>query len=309
MSVADAEKLMKDALKHENNKTFMIKASPEWDLAAQCYQQAAQIFRSPPVKAFPRAVDAFEKAAHAHLKNKSPYNAGVCYDNAGNTLRDNGGMDQCGALYKQASQYYHESDNIEKAAESCIKAAKATTDTDPDGSIKLFIEAIELYEGADKHIFIADTWRSCLSLMLKNQKMDSAIQLLEKMQRIFVKLEQTEYLRKAQLSVIILKLSKGDPVAASAAREDYEESEFSFTKEGDAASHLIEAFEEGDVDRVSELVKTQIFTLLENQVARAAAKLPAVCKDVAGDMTGASQAAPASAAAAAAGGDDDDDLC
>eukprot|EP00285_Hemiselmis_virescens_P015478 CAMPEP_0173393024 /NCGR_PEP_ID=MMETSP1356-20130122/21867_1 /TAXON_ID=77927 ORGANISM="Hemiselmis virescens, Strain PCC157" /NCGR_SAMPLE_ID=MMETSP1356 /ASSEMBLY_ACC=CAM_ASM_000847 /LENGTH=295 /DNA_ID=CAMNT_0014350973 /DNA_START=268 /DNA_END=1152 /DNA_ORIENTATION=+ len=290
MSLADAEKLMKEALKFENNKTFMIKASPEWDLAAQSYQKAAQIFRSPPIKAFDRAVDAFCKAANAHVMNKSSYNAGICFENAGNTWRDNGGLDKCGPLYMQASQHFLDSDNVEKAAEACIKSAKASTETNPDGSIKLFLQAIDLYEGADKHIFIADTWRNCLSLMLKNGKTDSGIQLLEKMQRIFTKLEQIEYLRKAQLSVIVLKLSKGDSVAACEARDSYEDSEFTFSKEGDAACALIEAFEEGDIDKVGELIKTQIFTLLENQVGRAAARLPAVCKEVAGDMTGASTA-------------------
>ena len=40
----------------------------------------------------------------------------------------------------------------------------------------------------------------------RNGKHDSAIQLLERMQRNFVKLDQMEYLRKAQLSVIVLKV-------------------------------------------------------------------------------------------------------
>lgn len=53
-------------------------------------------------------------------------------------------------------------------------------------------------------------------------------------------------------------MSKGDAVAATQARDEYEETEFSFSKEGDAASSLIEAFDDGDVEKVQELVKTQV---------------------------------------------------
>ena len=70
-------------------------------------------------------------------------------------------------MYARAAQFFRDGGNPEKAAETCIKAAKAMTDTDSDGAIKLFIEAIEIYEGEEKHIFIADTWRNCLALMLK----------------------------------------------------------------------------------------------------------------------------------------------
>jgi hypothetical protein len=159
-----------------------------------------------------------------------------------------------------------------------------------------------------------------------------------------------------------MQLSKGDAVAATQARDEYEETEFSFSKEGDAASSLIEAFDDGDVEKVQELVKTQVcappslaacccrptpekhqksrksvppanppsvletasflfdggdettqvFTLLENSVARIAAKLPDVCQQVGGDMTGASKGGGRGGGAeTAAGGDEeeDDDLC
>lgn len=105
----------------------------------------------------------------------------------------------------------------------------------------------------------------------------------------------------------MVQLSKGDSVAAGRARDTYEESEFSFSKEGDAANSLIEAFDQGDVEKVKELTKTQNFTLLENQVARVAAKLADVCKETAGDMTGAR-----TKGGGGGGGDDedeDDDLC
>lgn len=41
------------------------------------------------------------------------------------------------------------------------------TDSDSDGAIKLFIEAIDIYESEEKHIYIADTWRNCLAIMLR----------------------------------------------------------------------------------------------------------------------------------------------
>jgi hypothetical protein len=58
---------------------------------------------------------------------------------------------------------------------------------------------------------------------------------------------------------------------------------------------------------------TQVFTLLENSVARIAAKLPDVCQQVGGDMTGASKGGGGGGGAANAAGSDEeeeeDDLC
>jgi hypothetical protein len=167
---------------------------------------------------------------------------------------------------------------------------------DPDRAVAAYLDAITIFEDEEKHIFISDAWRACLSLMLRNSKTDEAIALLLRMCSTFALLKQPEYLRKAQLSVVVLQLSQADTVAASAALEAF--GEFQMHQEGEAAYDLIQAFEAGDEDSVQRLTSTQTFTLLENQVARLAVRLKDACREAAADLTGASARNPATVAQA-----------
>mmetsp|Transcript_31275 Transcript_31275/g.100325 ORF Transcript_31275/g.100325 Transcript_31275/m.100325 type:complete len:241 (-) Transcript_31275:569-1291(-) len=206
-------------------------------------------------------------------------------ENAANILRDLKENSTSCDRYKKASAIYREAGNAEKAAESLMKAAKAIAEDDVDNAIKLYLESMSIYEDEEKHIFIGDSWRACLGLMMRHRKVDDAIQLLKRMIHNFEILDQTDYMYKAQLSVVVLLLSKGDMVAASSARDSF--GDFMMTREGQAASDLIQAFEDGDSAAVESMTKTQTFTLLENQIARAASNLKNVCEQCASDMTGA----------------------
>mmetsp|Transcript_39176 Transcript_39176/g.79063 ORF Transcript_39176/g.79063 Transcript_39176/m.79063 type:complete len:205 (-) Transcript_39176:48-662(-) len=177
-------------------------------------------------------------------------------------------------------------------------------DDDVDLAIKHYRRSIELYaEDEQQAIFIGDTWRQCLNLMVKHDKKEDALSFLDTMFPIFEMLGQAEYLHKAQLSAVILHLAKGDSVAAANARDSFRE--FAMSDEGEAASDLIDAFEEGNEEAIRGLVTTQTFTLLENQVGRLASKLPEICTECASDMTGARSNTRKVAPAVKADSDDD----
>jgi len=283
---ARAEELLKEAEKHMGKKAFfgLMKSKPNYEGAADAFQQAAALLRSPAVKDPIRAVKAFEDAAAAHRNAGSLGFAAACLEDAGNVLRDQKQVQKASIKYLEASEVHKSAGNFEKAADSLLKAAKVSADEEPDNAITAYLDAITILEDEEKHIFISDAWRACLSLMLRNNKVDEAITFLLRMCPTFVSLKQPEYLRKAQLSVIVLQLSQADTVAASCSLEGF--GEFQIHQEGEAAADLIEAFENGDEDGVKKLTSTQSFTLLENQVGRVAHRLKDVCREAASDLTG-----------------------
>eukprot|EP00286_Rhodomonas_abbreviata_P005264 CAMPEP_0181330694 /NCGR_PEP_ID=MMETSP1101-20121128/24059_1 /TAXON_ID=46948 /ORGANISM="Rhodomonas abbreviata, Strain Caron Lab Isolate" /LENGTH=341 /DNA_ID=CAMNT_0023440013 /DNA_START=125 /DNA_END=1150 /DNA_ORIENTATION=- len=284
-SDAEARELLKEAEKAVNKKNMFFKKSPDWEKAAQCYQKAGEMFRAPPVKAMPDAVAAFEKAAAAHASNQAHFYAAQMMENAGNILRDLKNPLAAGQHYEKASSHFLDAGKADKGAELLIKAGKAVAEEDVTVAVKRYRRGMKLYEEDDQHIFIGDTWRHCLALLLKNDRKEEAVGLLTDMFDTFERLDQADYLHKAQLSVIILHLSRGDSVAAAAARDSF--ADFVMCEEGGAACDLIDAFEDGNDERVTELVAKQVFTLLDNQVARVASKLPAACIEAASDLTGA----------------------
>lgn len=317
MADAEAIALVKDAEKAEHKKNMFFQKSPDWEKAADCYQRAAQIYRSPAVKKTDAAVYAFDKASACHAQCGAKFFAGVALENAANVLRDAKSQKQAAAKFVEASQMYLLGENVEKCAESLIKAAKAQVEVDADAAIQNYLDVITLYEENEKHIYIADTWRAVLGLLLRQERHADAVQLLLRMFPTFRLLGQEDYLYKAQLSMIVVQLATGDTAAANSSIDKFEG--LVDCPEGRAAMELVEKFEEGDFERVAELTKEQTFTLLENQVARTARSLSEKCKEIAGDMTGAFESAPRpvmddyvphkpSTAAQQATADDDDDM-
>ena len=199
MSEAEATKLVREAEQAEAKKNVFFQPRPDWEKAADCYQKAALILRSPALKKTDAAVCAFDKASVAHAKCGAKFFAGVALENAANVLRDARCLSAAAAKYAQASEMFLLGDNIEKGSEALIKAAKASAEEQPDFAIQYYLDVIAIFEESDKHVYISDTWRSALGLMLRRGRLEDAAKLLQRMCPTFARLEQADYLYKAQL--------------------------------------------------------------------------------------------------------------
>ena len=199
MSEAEATKLVREAEQAEAKKNVFFQPRPDWEKAADCYQKAALILRSPALKKTDAAVCAFDKASVAHAKCGAKFFAGVALENAANVLRDARCLSAAAAKYAQASEMFLLGDNIEKGSEALIKAAKVSAEEQPDFAIQYYLDVIAIFEESDKHVYISDTWRSALGLMLRRGRLEDAAKLLQRMFPTFARLEQADYLYKAQL--------------------------------------------------------------------------------------------------------------
>ena len=199
MSEAEATKLVREAEQAEAKKNVFFQPRPDWEKAADCYQKAALILRSPALKKTDAAVCAFDKASVAHAKCGAKFFAGVALENAANVLRDARCLSAAAAKYAQASEMFLLGDNIEKGSEVLIKAAKVSAEEQPDFAIQYYLDVIAIFEESDKHVYISDTWRSALGLMLRRGRLEDAAKLLQRMCPTFARLEQADYLYKAQL--------------------------------------------------------------------------------------------------------------
>ena len=199
MSEAEATKLVREAEQAEAKKNVFFQPRPDWEKAADCYQKAALILRSPALKKTDAAVCAFDKASVAHAKCGAKFFAGVALENAANVLRDARCLSAAAAKYAQASEMFLLGDNIEKGSEALIKAAKVSAEEQPDFAIQYYLDVIAIFEESDKHVYISDTWRSALGLMLRRGRLEDAAKLLQRMCPTFARLEQADYLYKAQL--------------------------------------------------------------------------------------------------------------
>lgn len=178
-------------------------------------------------------------------------------------------------LFNNASQMYQENGQAEKAAEVLGKAATSMADKDPAAAVGLYKQAIDLYLGAEKEIYSNDLFRKCITLMVRQNMISEAITQLKKHAEVLAKLNSASFQHKAYLSVIVLRLHQKDLIAAE---NDFQKfcadcASFSSSEEWFLANLILDAWDKKDAEKVEECANKQMFTFLENPIARIAKKL------------------------------------
>jgi len=104
--------------------------------------------------------------------------------------------------------------------------------------------------------------------LLKQKKYDIAVEQLKIIINVLKKSDKHQGVFEAYLALVIIHLALDDYVAAD---RTYQEGlgidGFPSSKESQGAAELLDAFEHGDQGKLDRVVKTQIFNIIDNQVA------------------------------------------
>ena len=128
----------------------------------------------------------------------------------------------------------------------------------------------------DKEFKAGSTFKQAISFALQHEAPKDAIEILKIQAKAAEKLEQRHQVHKCLLSIVTIMLSMGDVVGAQSFFEESMATDangFPGTKEAETASMLLQAYNERDNDALQKVVSLQIFTFLDNQVAKLAQKL------------------------------------
>eukprot|EP00163_Fabomonas_tropica_P022003 TRINITY_DN3835_c0_g1_i3.p1 TRINITY_DN3835_c0_g1~~TRINITY_DN3835_c0_g1_i3.p1 ORF type:complete len:289 (+),score=62.18 TRINITY_DN3835_c0_g1_i3:117-983(+) len=257
-------------------KKTLTRWKPDWDNAAQAFEQAATCFKNG--KAWDKAVEASRQGSNAHYKCENLYASARMMENAGTMCREIPDFDLMVKSYQEASMIYRESGNGSKAAEMLSKAGTNITDADPAKAVELLLSATEIYIEEEKEIYSNDTFKRAIALMCRNEMWDKAIETLQTQAKIYEKLDSIPNQHKAYLSIIVLYLHQNDYEGADRAFQEFlSNTGFTQSEEGKVGIELLDAWEKRDPEAVEECVKKQTFNFLDNQISRIAKKLR--CED------------------------------
>ncbi|KAG0366006.1 hypothetical protein BC939DRAFT_448103 [Gamsiella multidivaricata] len=263
----DAIKFMHEADKNTEKSWFK---KPDWDIAAQYYEKAAQSFKAG--KSYEQSVQAFIKASDAMISATSYFMAGRALENGGNVCLQNLGQPERAAdMYKRASELFMQNMTPDRAADMLEKGAKAMEPISVEAAMDLYIGACNIYENEDRAKYATDTYKRTISLLVKHRRFDKATEILIRLGNVQAGTANKFAYYKTLLSVIIVQLAAGDEVEAGKKFQEFCAVDGFVRSEESAVAHaMLDAFEHRDQNYYNQAAARQHVGFLDNEVARLA---------------------------------------
>ncbi|KAF9582656.1 hypothetical protein BGW38_010929 [Lunasporangiospora selenospora] len=206
----DALHYMREANKYAERGIFK---KPDWDLAAQNYEKAAQAFKA--AQSYNEAVSAYVKSSDAMLHSFSHFMAGRALENAAAILELNlGPPEHVADLYRRAGNLYLQDFKPDRAAEMLVKGAKALENASLEKAIKEYMNACNLYESENLERYATDAFKSFIGMLVRNNRLGQAIEILQRLGNIQSKTPNVYSYYKTLLSIVVVQLAIGDEVEA-----------------------------------------------------------------------------------------------
>ncbi|KAJ1909203.1 hypothetical protein IWQ60_011294 [Tieghemiomyces parasiticus] len=325
---------MADAHKYTKSGWFR---KPEWDIAAQLYEKAANAFKA--ARSHDNAIRAYQQSADALAKFGSMFLAGKALENAGNLAQQSQDQLRAIELYTRASDLYiaHGS-SPDKAAGIVEKAAQLCEPLDPDRALDLYKQSANIYEAEDRERMSIETLRNAAGCAVRHRRFPEALFFLGKLakaSRVLVRRSESD---KAHLCIVIVALAMGDSVEARKRLDGWlfagpeaapsgggmwgnvpaSTGDVAPTPEAAVGQALVDAFEHWDAAQLQEIRQdprhAQTLEFLPSEVAKLAHHMSISGVKAAENLppTGTTTGAPAAAPAFPVSDptpDDDDDLC
>ena len=297
---AEADRELKEGIKHVT--TSMLKWKPDWLAAEPCFQRAGRAFKQAGL--LDSAVAAWRRAADAAHKLGNLKQAAVTLEAASREMamaKDVAGKTEACKLMSECAALLVEAGEPVRASDMKLKAAKLAEGFDRELAVRLVDEVIEIFDGDDdKDVYAVDPLRKAMQTQMALGKHASAMRSMDKLFKIWTRLDQKHNLYKLVLSRVVLLLAAADPVAAQAEFDRHLDLPgFAPTDEAAAAEDMIGAYTEQDGETMRKVLERNVFGYLDHAITVVARKLPAGLETGAA-VGGAKEGESASAAVAAA---------
>lgn len=224
------------------------------------------------------AVESWRRAAQCAYKMGNLKQAAVTLENAAREAslsKDSGGKSVASDLYVEAASHLHEADEVVRAADLKMKAAKLLEGFNNDKAARLIDESCAMFDGlTDKDVYALDAMRKALQFQLSLGKHASAMRTMDRLLPLYIRQNQNHNIHKMVLSRVVLLLGAGDGVAA---QREYEKSldypGFAATDDAAAAEDLLSAYHEFNAEEVKTVANRNVFNYLDHHVTKVARAL------------------------------------
>jgi tetratricopeptide (TPR) repeat protein len=230
--------------------TSMLKWKPDYIAAEPLFQQAARAYKLAGL--MDSATEAWKQAIQCSIKMSNLKQAIVTLEATSRelVLAANSGSganaykEQASAMLSEAGTYLNELNEAGRAADFKLRAGKLLEGFNNEAAAKLYEEACSYFDGdEDKDVYAKEALSKALNHQLGLGKHASAMRTMDKLAKVYVRLNQPHNLYKLILSRVILLLAAADPVAAQKEYDKHMDAmDFMSSTEAGAAEDLIAAY-------------------------------------------------------------------
>ncbi|PVU99038.1 hypothetical protein BB559_001056 [Furculomyces boomerangus] len=256
-SLQNAEDLLKAAKKASKKSWF---SNPEWEIAGQYYEKAGEN---------QRAFDSFVQSAEAYNKVSLIYFSAKSHESAGKIAEKKlSDYKAASEHYQMASDLYLATGNMpDRAAELMNDAGRVTASFDVERAVQLYLNSLSIYETENRGRFGINSFKSITGFLAKNKKYDTAVEVMMRLAKQCIKLNNKQELNRTYLTVIILLLAKNDDIEAFKQLDQFSQ-DMSFLKsqEYEAADGALKAYKDFDQGMLDEALKNSVFYELNSEI-------------------------------------------
>ena len=225
--------------------TSLMRWKPDYLAAEPCFQRAARGFKQAGL--LDSAVAAWRQAADCAYRLGNVKQAAVTLEAASREMavaRDTPGKTEACRLMSDSAAYLQEAGEAVRSADLRLRAAKLAESFDHDLAVKLVDEVCQSFDGDDdKDVYAIEPLRKAMQMQMSLAKHASAMRTMDRLFKVWTRLDQKHNLYKLVLSRVVLLLAAADPVAAQQEFDKYlDMAGFAPTDEAAAAEDMIGAY-------------------------------------------------------------------
>ncbi|VDK76987.1 unnamed protein product [Litomosoides sigmodontis] len=272
--IAEATECIRKAEAHLKTSIVKMKFKPDYDSAAVEYDRAAVCFKN--AAQMEQSRDAYLKAAQMHKENGNLFYWAKCNENAATICKEMG--DNCGTLKYMdlAADGYAESGSSYSSAMVLDKAAKCFEDIDPEKAIKIYHKALTMVQETDRSRMAAGFMTRLTKLYLKLKQYKEAANMINEEIEKYMEVKETGRIGQLTVSLVLVHLASNDPVtAAKSIQKSFKYEEFEVSEYAKACCALISAFESGDNKCFQQVLQHPVLRNMGNEYLRLMKELKA----------------------------------
>ena len=291
-----------------STKKTLTRWKPDWEGASRYYRDAVKLYKL--ANDDEKTIQACRESAIAHDEQGQFLTVATDLQTAAQLMckeGNKGDRKEAYECYRESGLNYRKNNSYEKGAEMYVKAAECIEDKDQQLALEALKEACAIFEDEQRGQFHDATFKKAINAAIKYGKYEEAIGFMRRQnqlirdQGLMVTFAADVY--KNHLQTIILYFHMQEPDAAKEALQEAEQAgdRFAQSDQYSAAVALVDSYEEGDSEKLSETLKMSAFKFLSaNSIAVMARKLQMQDTRAGG---GGKKKSTAKKAAAGSGGD------
>ncbi|KAG8037991.1 hypothetical protein G9C98_006316 [Cotesia typhae] len=251
-------------------KTTLLKWRPDYEVAADEYNQAATCFRI--AKSFKQCKEALVKASDCYKENRSWFHAAKSLEQVLLICRDMNEMSEVPKLAHRSCSLYQQHGSQESGATVLDKAGKMLESSDPEAALPLFQRAAEIVLGEDSPRQSAEYLSRVARIFVKLKKYDEAANAIRREIDMYQRIEHQPSVGRLAVVLVLIQLARGDQVAAEKAFREW--GNYCDAPEIQTLEMLLQAYDNEDANAARAALNSPFIKHMDIEYAKLARGLP-----------------------------------